>query len=444
VLIVAIVGLQLYGNSKNSKLAITSFGSDVRISHAQSGAFGNLATLSLATGGKGGAAPQTAAAPVSTDAVQSFPAYGVGGGAMGTGTSGKMIAPYPYHLVNYKYVYKGSDLNLTSPKLDVLKKQAPDASSLSASLSALGLGLVNLNSFPGSKVQSVSFNQDNGYNIYVDLTSGMVNISGYFDVKPMAVSSGASDMSLCPRNGCLEPSPIKESDIPDDATVIAAANAFLSEHGIATSAYGAPEVSNDFRVQNKAMLFSSPKSMVYWPDSISVVYPYKVAGQEVYDESGNKSGLNVQVSVRSHKVTGVWNLSTQNYQASSYDAETDSGRILKVAENGGLYGYYGDPSGKTIEVELGTPKLQYVQMWDYQMNTSQQLLVPSLVFPVTKQASDGDFYRKSVVVPLIKSILDRDQNFGGPIKIMEGAGGSTGSGGGTATPAPAIVPKATK
>jgi hypothetical protein len=413
ILLAAVVGLQKFGIKNNPNQSMLSFGSDVRVSRAADGAFGNLATLSLAVSGRGGGG-----SVAQTDSAAPTAAFGMGGG--GAGVSEKMIAPY--EAVNYKYVYKGEDLNLTTDKLDVLKKQTPDSGSLISGLQSLGMGLVNLDSFPGSKPQSVSFNQDNGYNVYVDFVGGTVSISGYFDNLPYATM----DSKLaCPVDGCPTPDPIKESDIPDDATLISAANQFLADHGISTDAYGAPEVMNDYRVQIEAQQKSSPKSLVYWPEYINVVYPLKIENGEIYDESGNKMGLMVGVSIRSNKVTSVYNLSTQVYQASSYDAETDSARILKVAEAGGMYGgYYGDPNAKTQEIELGTPTVQYVSMWNYQMNSSEQVLVPSLVFPVTKQPADGFFYRKAVVVPLIKNILDRDAGSGiggGPIKTLEGS-----------------------
>ncbi|MBX4205101.1 MAG: hypothetical protein KW788_02860 [Candidatus Doudnabacteria bacterium] len=406
-LVVALVGLQKL-QINNSEKGLPSFGSDVRVVRAADGAFGNLATLSLAVGGKGGGggAAQTDAAVPST-------AFGMGGGS---GISEKMM---PYEPINYKYVYKGEDLNLSSDKLDVLKKQVPDTQSLLSGLQSLGMGLVNMDSFPGSKPQSISFNQQDGYNIYIDFMGGTVSISGYFDGPMYAAESKLA----CPLDGCPTPAPVKESDIPDDATLIATANQFLADHGISTSAYGQPEVMNDYRVQIQSQLKASPKSFVYWPEYINVVYPLKIQNDEVYDESGNKVGLMVGVNIRSNKVTSVYNLSTQNYEASSYDAVTDPARILKVAEKGGMYGYFGDAQGKIVEIELGTPTLQYVSMWDYQINNStQQVLVPSLVFPVLKQPTDAGFYRKSVVVPLIKNILDRDTNpgfGGGPVKIME-------------------------
>jgi hypothetical protein len=415
VLAVVVFAAQFYYRSGMNK-KLLSFGADVRITRAQANAFGNLATLT-ATGGKGGGG-NASAAPMSLAAdTKMAPATGIGGGGVDSSFA-------PYEPVSYKYVYKGEELNLTSDKLDVLKKQTPDTSSLVSSLSSLGLGLVSLDSFPASKLQSISFNQDNGYNLYVDLNSGSISISGYFGIMPYATT----DASVAPMDlRCIEasstcgggPAPISESDIPDDATLISISNQFLSAHSIATSAFGNPEVMNDYRIQNETLLKAEPKSLVYWPETITVVYPLKVGDGEVFDESGSKTGLMVGVDIRNKKVTSVYNLSTQDYQSSSYDAETDSARILKIAQAGGMYGYLGDQSGKTIEIELGTPTIQYVQMWDYQQNSSQQLLVPSMIFPVLNKPDTQYFYQKAVVIPLIKQILDRAGGIGGPVKILE-------------------------
>jgi hypothetical protein len=81
-----------------------------------------------------------------------------------------------------------------------------------------------------------------------------------------------------------------------------------------------------------------------------------------------------------------------------------------------MYSYSADDNGKSVEIDLGTPRMNFVQMWDYKDNTSQQILVPSLIFPVIKQPDDGSFYRQSVVVPLIQDILNRDT--GGPVRIL--------------------------
>ena len=420
VVVVLIATAAVYYGKISSKGGL-SFGSDVRVSHTAEKAFGSLATLTAATG-QGGGGTQSA---VSSSAPMAF---GMGGGGGGTALDAKGM-PIRYEPVAYKYVYKGDDLSQPSDKLDVLKKQNPNTSALLSDLSPLGLGLVNINSFGSLKLQSLNLTQDNGYNVYVDATSGTVSINGFYDIMPL-------NTELCTPSGCPQPDPIKESDIPSDSTLISIANQFLADHGIATTAYGDPEVQNQYRVINYETLKAQPNALVYWPESISVVYPLKVSDSVVYDESGAKTGLYVNISVRSSKVMGVGNLTTQDYQASAYDAETDPARLLKYAENGGLYNYsYDDPNARVVEVDLGTPTQSYVQMWNYDNNTSQQVLVPSLIFPITNQVSDPGFYRQSVVVPLIKDILDKNDNSGAPAKILNG-------GSGTASPGVMVSPPA--
>ncbi|HEX5429682.1 MAG TPA: hypothetical protein VFX17_01205 [Patescibacteria group bacterium] len=407
VVVAAVAALGIYSSKKQS--SALSFGSDVRVVHTVDGAFGNLATLTAASSGAQGTS-NALSMPESDIQVNS----GVGVSS----APSKLIAPY--QPVNYKYVYKGDSLNLPSSKLDVLKKQSPDSTALTQSLSTLGLGLLDLNSFSGSKIQSVNFSQDNGYNLYVDLNSGTVSISGGFYAVPLASDSVVSQ--LCTQSGCPGPAPISQSDIPDDATLISIANQFLSDHGIATSIYGAPEVDDRFGVQNETIMGANPKTQIFWPDNVSIVYPFKVGDSEVYDESGSKTGLLVDVDVRNRKVSNVSNLSTQEYQASSYDAETDADAIIKSAESGGMYGNFGGSEGaKTVELDLGTPVQSFVQMWDYQMNSSQELLVPALIFPITNAPTDGSFYQKAVVVPLISDILKENS---GPVKILNGNSGS--------------------
>jgi hypothetical protein len=158
------------------------------------------------------------------------------------------------------------------------------------------------------------------------------------------------------------------------------------------------------------------KEGYYIPDTVSVVYPLKVQDKAVYDDGGNKAGLHVNVNIRLMRVAGIWDFNAQKYQSSAYAAETDVKKILGFAERGGVYGYYDASTAKIVDVELGTPEIAYLKYWNYRNGTSDELLVPSLVFPIVKMPDDPNFYRKSVIIPLAKELLDA-QN-GGPVNIM--------------------------
>jgi hypothetical protein len=393
-----------------------AFSNTVKITDTADNAFGKLDNATgendatRAQGGSAEAVPTMA--PVPTDSTT----FDLGGG----NDAGVKIAPVlPGEYVTYKYVYKGDPLDLTADKMRVLKRLTGQAAApaLGGLLNSLGFGLVNMNTFPGLRLQSASFVQDNGdqYNVYVSMDDSSININAAGPIVPLAASSSVRCLDACPPAS----NPVKIGDIPSDDEVIAIANQFVSDHGIPTTAYGAPEVQNDWRIYYEA---APDKSKYYLPENISVVYPVKIDGQLTYDESGNKSGLTINISVRQKKVVGVWDLSVQNYQSSLYDAETDASRITAIAERGGLYGWVDPNANKVVEVELGTPTTQYVRMWNYKDNQSEELLIPSLVFPVLKQPADGQLYRKSVTVPLIREILDRaDSNNGVPIPLMRGA-----------------------
>jgi hypothetical protein len=104
---------------------------------------------------------------------------------------------------------------------------------------------------------------------------------------------------------------------------------------------------------------------------------------------------------------------------------------LKVVEQGGNYWGYPVPldtttgttgsgvaesapssmpirQGEERIIEVGTPTRQYVLYSNFSNNQANFLLVPSLIFPITKTPDDQNyFYQKNIVVPLAKELLDQ-------------------------------------
>ena len=408
-----LVASTLYVNDQNGS-KISFFTPGVKITKAGEGAFGELKNVSNA-GGQGGGGG-AAAAPSVTDEARSNES-----GKMMT-TPGFGGTSEIYIPVNYKYVYKGEALELTETKREVLKKQKSDAYSMQGLLNSLNLGLINLGSFGSAKLQSASFYQDgqDGYYITVDAQNGSISLSGGWPkVEPLIACLDVPAKSSELRAPCGEVPPIRPEQIPADSELISIANQFVAQHNISMEAYGQPEVRDEWRAQYER---AENKSLVYLPDVVTVVYPLNLEGREVYDESGNKTGLMIGVNVRNRKVVSMYDLSLQQYQASDYEAVTDVSRIMKLVEQGGLYGYVDPSAQRTITIELGDPKVEFVKMWNYSNNTSEELLVPSLIFPVIDQSqAEPYFYRKAVVIPLVKQILDQYPGFGGPIRIMPAA-----------------------
>jgi hypothetical protein len=361
-----------------------------------------------------------------------------------------MIAPNP---VNFRYVYAGEELTLLQDKVDVLKRIKNESNSdLSDFINRVSLGLVNLNSFNSAQLQSFSFveDRDKGYMVNVMLNEGNISINenwakwSYLTCSPVSMDTASSSMpTMCP-----EPKRLKPEDIPADEVLISTANAFLEAHGIPRTNYGEPVVNKEWFRQYELM--SAADRINYWiPEMQNVIYPLMLNGQQVYDESGNLSGLNVSVRVSPEiTVSSVYELTTQNYQSSSYQAEMDVARIMKLVEKGGFRNYYyfdSSQNAKTVDVELGTPDVALVKIWSYKNGANEELLVPALVFPVTKAPTAEDvgpwgWYRRNVVIPLVKEILDNEN---GGMEIMPAGRGGVDPAVEDAAPIPAPLPAQT-
>ncbi|MBI4363757.1 MAG: hypothetical protein HY545_02815 [Candidatus Doudnabacteria bacterium] len=414
---IVVIAATLFINNRNGN-ELSFFSPGVKITSAGERAFGELTEVSKQDQA---ATEEKAAVPV-----------GIGGGGVastpGLDQPSPLLPPVP-EFVYYKYVYKGESLDLSNDKRQVFKRLRGDAISadLNGILNNLGVGLINLRSFNNSKLQSIAFVEEgnNGYAVSVDVQNGSISIYGYWPELYSECGSGIS---------CPVPArpftPLTPADVPDDAALIGIANDFLSAHNVPLLAYAAPEVG-EWKLYYE---LSKKQGYPYLPEIITVVYPLKINEQVVLDESGNKTGLMVGVDIRNKRVSSVYDLSAQSYQASTYDAETDTAKIIKVAERGGVYGYYPPecssppvtPEGrpvpsfqtcKVVEIELGAPTIELIKMWNYKNNESQELLIPSLVFPLINPPEELA-YRKSVIVPLIKEILD-NQMYPMPMPLLK-------------------------
>lgn len=367
------VSLQIYKPAEKANVDLSFSG--FRVTKLASGAFGSFNSKA-----KTGEAVQN-----------SSPAFGRGGGGGGAAVmsaptaDSKMMIYRPY---TFKYVYKGDAIDLKDQNVDVLRKTKLQLNTSAAAnaLNKLSFGVIDLSTFGDSDVTSYELSQgDNGYIVNASLRDGSISISQNYS-------------NPCPKGICPVLQPLQMSDIPADGKLIDMANSFLKDHKVDLSNYDAPFVQNDWRGSN-------PEGTVYVPDMLSVVYPQKLNGSVVYDMSGNDRGITVNVDIRNNKISGVWGISSQNYESSSYAAETDSKKILAVAERGGLYGStWVDPNAEVVEIDLGTPKKVYLAVW---MNDgSGEVTVPALYFPVSN-ASDkkGIYYQKAIVVPLAKDLL---------------------------------------
>lgn len=336
------------------------------------------------------------------------------------GAGGCIVPPY----TRYEYVYKGEDITLPEGQMAMYKKIKGFGRDISASdiFNNFSFENVDMGKFGSAKIDNISFNEDReyGFSVYVNFTEGNISFNQNWAKWPHPESD-------CRDEKCYQSFRLKESDMLPNNELIAIADQFLTEYNIALNGYGAGEVLEDW----KRWFEQAPdKANYYFPETISVVYPLILEGKPVLDEGGNKYGINVSVNVREKKASGVWNLASQNYDASMYDILTDQKEILEMAKyGGGSYSPYpimregGEVNAQVKEIELGTPEIGLVRMYVYKDNQSDELMVPSLVFPIIKNDAQN-MWQRNIIVPLVKEIIDLRKNnggYGGPITIMEGA-----------------------
>ena len=206
---------------------------------------------------------------------------------------------------------------------------------------------------------------------------------------------------------CYYREPLKLSDIPTDETLVAMADDFIKKFQIDLSSYGGGEINNQWRENYDK---TENKSEFYIPEAISVVYPLLINGKKVYNYGGEAEGVVVNIDIRQNKVSGAWNIMHQSYQASYYETEQDANKIISLAEYGGRGGYYHQESENTVEVSLGDPEMILTKIYNYQNGQSEELIVPALKFPIISIEDSSYFWQNSVVVPIVKDLVDNELN----------------------------------
>ena len=358
-----------------------------------------------------------------------------------------------YVPTEYTFKYAGGELPSLANKQSVLKRILPKQSTtlIDRIVGLLSFGLIDLGRFNNVIIQNLSFVEDkpNGYYVNVDLTNGSVNLN--LDWSRWTQMNDNN----CLINVCPELAPLKESDIPPNNEVFAVTDKFLAEYGISTQAYGRPVVQDSqWRIMYD-QLPAAEKAGFYIPEQVQVVYPLMLENQQVFDESGFVSGLTLTYDIRTKQVVSLYDLTTKKFEKSSYVGVTDQQKVLEVARLGGFRNYTyesTEPNVRKVELQLGTPTVKWVKMWymDPKQTSATypamggDLYVPSLVFPIQDWEKQG-YWRSSVIVPLVKDILESEyipEPIPVPMPIDPGIGdGSSSSASGSAgATEPAVLP----
>lgn len=326
---------------------------------------------------------------------------------------GKMIAPY--NPVKYTYSLK-SELTDLPAMVDVFKHKPVSSNvSLASIASRFNIGNIDLNSFAGASVDSLTFseNKEFGYQVTVDFRNGTLSVNAQWEKWPQ---------SNCQTEACWQAQQVKIGDIPADDILVSIAQKFVEDHGISLENYGAPEVDTQWRVEYDR---AADKSNVYIPETLRVIFPLMVDGKVVYDQGGAKTGISVGVHVKHKRVMDVWGIGDRTFVKSSYEGVTDPAVIKAYLDNLGnwpVHIMYAREDGSTtdakeVNVTLGEPTMSYATFYRSNGNMGEELLIPSLIFPVESSTDANGYYSQTIVVPLAKEVLEDQGSIGRPMPL---------------------------
>lgn len=303
-----------------------------------------------------------------------------------------MIAP---DMINYNFIYTGEDFSLDSGQITVYKTLKGDflTKTLSSIANDIDLNFLDISKFKNVKIGNIEISEDRdfGYYVFINSRQNSLSINANWEKWPREQFEAPAEML-------------------SDERLLSITDKFLAEYGINTDIY------------EKGEVVSNERGGVI-SENASIIYPLKIDDQIIYDQGGSKYGMNVSVSLRYERVVSVYGIATNSFESSQYTKETNKDKVIAFAENGGLFKTYTYPNAKkTLDLELGTPEVSLVRMWQPSENKMEtaEILVPSLVFPVITEVSEPTyFYRKNVIVPLVGEILDEYNNPIPDVRIME-------------------------
>ena len=316
--------------------------------------------------------------------------------------SSKMMAPDamiypPIDFPVYTYNYKG-DIKVPDTSLPVYKKSAVpfSASETNSLLRNLKIGGIDVSSFRELGVSNLTLTEDTeyGYMLNLDFVTGTISMYQNYQKWPQPV---------CDSTGCTTLPQLTESDIPSDATLIAASDAFITKYGIDKSIYGQPKIDSSWRIWYARSAEMGSEQMV--PEVYTITYPILMDGKPVYEEGGMYRGLTLNYDVRNKRISNMYGIEKTKLEKSNYNTIQDTKLINDMIKSGGRYittegGI--PPERKVVDVELSEPSMGYVHLFgEWKNGASEEYYVPAYIFAVENPPKEG-FGQNTVIVPLVK------------------------------------------
>ncbi len=381
---------------------VSSPNTEPKFRELTSNAFGTL-SLESTTSALSDESTRSAVAP----GTNTVPA-GAGGGSGVTSedadkqAAGLSIDPYPGSNIYYHYTYNGEDIDLSTISDTVYRRNGGIAlGGRGSDLTGAKVGPVDLGAFSGLSLQSFSLKQGdkNGYSVYVDPENGSLSING---------NEGLWGYTK-------EYIPFTEGEVLPDEELLSIASDFLNRFRIDTSGFGEPSVDN----RGLVYALTQPANLRYIPEVVNVTYPLLLDGQAVYSSDGSAYGMTLMINMRTKAVGNAYMNIGEAYDRSTYELERSAETVLAYAAQGGIYHYEQPADATVVEIELGTPQLILMSHYNYTGSTVENLFVPALSFPITKNSDTNPVYQTTITVPLVKSIIDEAQKSNPDVQILE-------------------------
>ena len=345
----------------------------------------------------------------SVDLASSTMAGKGGGGGIAPGVD-TIIAPTDFEI--YKYIYD-EPIRFSLDEVAVLRrvKNSESSTNLARSLAQFDFDLVDLGALRDLEIQNFNLveNREYGYSVAVDLANGSISVNQNWEKWPDPYRD-------CIDSSCYENLRLQKSDMLTESEIIAIADELVRKFGVDLANYGAPEIQNNWK--RELARFEGDESDFYFPESVSVVFPFEIDGKTVFTSGGTPDGITVTVNQRFGRAIGIYGLSSQNYESSNYAAVTDENLFRKFLERGGVSGGYFSEGGKIVEVALGEPEEVLLRHWNYSDGENEELILPAMRFPIV--SDNPNIYQAAVVVPLVAEILEQQNSAPPPMLLEEG------------------------
>ncbi len=297
--------------------------------------------------------------------------------------------------IGYNYVYNGPEIPKLPENMNVYRRIKPELrKEFIPNLNQDGL-LFNAGRIENITIEHLNIKEDKdyGYSFYLNLGDGSFSINKNWEKWPQDRSH----------------SRIEINEVLSDAEVLDISERFLNYYGIDLSNYEKGKVQKSWM---RFYLLSENKESFYIPESISVIYPLTINGMKVYGSQGEEYGLNLSVDIRERRVTSLYNLYYQQFEASSYPTKGNMEDVLRALNSRSNYVERDD--AEIIDIEIGEPKLGLLKSWHYdeKQRESYNIYIPAYIFPVISESKPSYFNQENIVVPIIEDFFRADQGGG--------------------------------